>query len=97
MYKFWFPTYMLRMRPASANFVFQFGPHPPSEGIEQPKKCAAGGPGSPKLLPELTSLRGRRVSGKASQLAGDLAVKCFRFCDGFVSGEASKAKCHEML
>lgn len=47
-------------------------------GIEQPKKCAAGGPGSPKLLSEQTSLRSHRGSGKAKQLAGDL-VKCFRF------------------
>lgn len=58
-------------------------------GIEQPKKCAAGGPGSPKLLPERTSLRSHRGSGKAKQLAGDLAMKSFRFCEWGICGWVS--------
>lgn len=56
--------------PASFNWLD--GPELQKEpGIEQPKKCAAGGPGSPKLLPERTSLRSHRGSGKAKQLAGE--------------------------
>lgn len=80
-----------------ASFHWLDGPELQKEpGIEQPKKCAAGGPGSPKLLPEQTSSRSRRVSGPGNwqvKVTTELPYEAESGIDPSSSTRDDKARC----